>query len=382
MQGSVKAVAVFPEEKAVRVVTDHPEPKLQRDTEVQLKMLDIGVCGTDREIAHFDYGAPPPGAHYLVIGHESLGEVTAVGSAVTRIKPGDLVVTMVRRPCGHPECPACAMNRPDFCITGDFTERGIGGRHGFMTEQVVDDQSYMIVLAPELRAVGVLLEPLTIAEKALIEVGDVEDRLPWLQPGARKSAVDPAKRALVLGAGPVGLLGAMALLVRGYQTWVYSLEPADSPKAKWVQSVGGTYISAKDAPIAKLPEAVGNIDLIYEATGNATIAFQAIQSLGVNGTFIFTGVPGKKGPIELDAELIMRNLVLKNQLVYGTVNAGRDAFEKAAADLHEFHRRWPDALAALITGRHAPEDIQTLLLGPSEGIKRVISFAPAPAQGR
>ena len=380
MSGRVKAVAIFPEEKAVRVVTDHPAPRIERDTDVQLRMLDIGVCGTDREIAHFDYGAPPPGSKYLVIGHESLGEVTAVGTAVTKIKPGDLIVTMVRRPCGHPECPACAMNRPDFCITGDFTERGIGGRHGFMTEQVVDDQSYMIGLAPELRAVGVLLEPLTIAEKALIEVGDVEDRLPWLQPGVRKSAVDPAKRAVVLGAGPVGLLGAMALLVRGYQTSVYSLEAADSMKAKWVQSGGGKYISAKDAPIAKLPEAVGNIDLIYEATGNATIAFQAIQSLGVNGTFVFTGVPGKKGPIELDAELIMRNLVLKNQLVYGTVNAGRDAFEKAAADLHEFHRRWPDALAALITGRYAPEKIETLLMGPSEGIKRVISFDGA--QGR
>lgn len=385
--GGVKAVAVFPEEKAVRVVTDHPEPKLERDSDVQLKMLDIGVCGTDREIAHFDYGAPPPGAHYLVIGHESLGEVVAVGKSVTNIKPGDLVVTMVRRPCGHPECPACAMNRPDFCITGDFTERGIGGRHGFMTERVVDDQSYMIVVAPELRAVGVLLEPLTIAEKALIEVGDIEDRLPWLQPGARKNGVrkdaaDVTKRAVVLGAGPVGLLGAMALLVRGYQTWVYSLEPADSPKAKWVESVGGKYLSAKDAAIAALPDTVGNIDLIYEATGNATIAFQAIQSLGVNGTFIFTGVPGKKGPIELDAELIMRNLVLKNQLVYGTVNAGRDAFEKAAADLHEFHRRWPAALAALITSRHPPEDIESLLLGPSEGIKRVISFDGAPSPGR
>lgn len=373
----MKAVAVFPEEKAVRVVTDHPEPKLERDTEVQLKMLDIGVCGTDREIAHFDYGAPPPGDRYLVIGHESLGEVVAVGKAVSSIKPGDLVVTMVRRPCGHPDCPACAMNRPDFCITGDFTERGIGGRHGFMTEQVVDDQSYMIVLAPELRAVGVLLEPLTIAEKALIEVGDVEDRLPWLQPGA-PHAGDIAKRAVVLGAGPVGLLGAMALLVRGYQTWVYSLEPADSPKAKWVASVGGKYLCAKDVPIPTLPGSVGNIDLVYEATGNATIAFQAIRSLGVNGTFIFTGVPGKKGPIELDAGLIMRNLVLKNQLVYGTVNAGRDAFEKAAADLHEFHRRWPQALAALITSRHAPEDIEALLLGPSEGIKRVISFDGTP----
>lgn len=373
----MKAVAVFPEQKAVRMVTDHPEPRIQQDTDVRLKMLDIGVCGTDREIACFDYGTPPPGSPYLVIGHESLGEVLEVGRGVSRVKPGDLIVTMVRRPCGQADCPACACDRPDFCLTGAFTERGIGGRHGFMTEQVVDDQSTMIVLAPELREVGVLLEPLTIAEKALIEVGDVQDRLPWLQPGARPPAMELVKRAVVLGAGPVGLLGAMALLVRGFQTWVYSLEPADSPKAKWVEAVGGRYLCAADVPVEGIPGAVGNVDLIYEATGNATIAFKAVQSLGINGIFIFTGVPGHKGPIQLDADVIMRNLVLKNQLLYGTVNAGRDAFEKGAADLAEFNRRWPTQVAALITGRFPPEACQELLLGPATGIKRVVSFTHA-----
>ena len=371
----MKAVAVFPAERAVRVVTDHPEPRLERPSEVRLQMLDIGVCGTDREIAAFDYGTPPDGSPYLVIGHESLGEVIEVGAGVSRVKRGDLVVTMVRRPCGDPACPACAIDRPDFCLTGAFTERGINRRNGFMTERVVDDESYMIVLPPDLREVGVLLEPLTIAEKALIEVGDVQDRLPWLQATAPPPRVDAVKRAVVLGAGPVGLLGALALVVRGFETWVYSLEAAGSPKAKWVEAIGARYLSSPDVPIEALPATVGNIDLVYEATGSANVAFKALQSLGVNGIFIFTGVPGKKGPLPLDAEAIMRNLVLKNQLVYGTVNAGRDAFEKAAADLTEFHRRWPGPLAALITGRYAPEACQSLLLGPPEGIKRVVSFA-------
>src|SRR5437868_6452273 len=153
----MKAVAVFPEQKSVKVVSDHPEPKLERATDVMLQMLEVGVCGTDREIARFDYGTPPSGSPYLVLGHESLGRVVEVGSGVARIKQGDLVVTMVRRPCGHPDCPACAIGRPDFCLTGDFTERGISGRHGFMTERVVDDESYMIVLSPTLDQVGVLL---------------------------------------------------------------------------------------------------------------------------------------------------------------------------------------------------------------------------------
>ncbi len=94
----------------------------------------------------------------------------------------------------------------------------------------------------------------------------------------------------------------------------------------------------------------------------------------MNGVFIFTGVPGRKGPIEIDTDLIMRNLVLKNQLVYGTVNAGRDAFEAAVSDLAEFHRRWPGPLAGLITGRHPPEACEELLLGPRTGIKPVVSF--------
>ncbi|HZL21290.1 MAG TPA: hypothetical protein VFG23_26385, partial [Polyangia bacterium] len=172
-----------------------------------------------------------------------------------------------------------------------------------------------------------------------------------------------------------GLLGAMALLRRGFQTWVYSLEPDGSPKALWVQSVGGKYLAAKDVPIDRLAETVGNIDLIYEATGASQIAFKAMEALGVNGVFILTGVPGHKGRVEIEADLIMRNLVLKNQLIYGTVNAGPDAFDAAVADLSEFHLRWPQALAALITGRYAPEACPGLLLGPPSGIKRVISFA-------
>lgn len=371
----MKAVAVFPVDKSVRVI-DHPEAPSPGETEVRLKVLDIGVCGTDREIARFDYGTPPPGSPYLVIGHESLGEVIEVGSAVDRFHPGDLVVTMVRRPCGLPECPACAVGRPDFCVTGKFTERGIGGRHGFMTERVVDDQQYMIAVPASLREVGVLVEPLTIAEKAMIEVGEVQDRLPWLQPGGPAPKTATVPQAVVLGAGPVGLLGAMALLRRGFKTWVYSLEPDDSPKALWVRSVGGFYLSSKDFSTEELAEHTGNIDLIYEATGASQIAFKAMEGLGVNGVFILTGVPGHKGPIEIDADRIMRNLVLKNQLVYGTVNAGRDAFEAAVADLAEFHRRWPKPLAALITGRYAPEACRELLLGPPEGIKRVVTFAP------
>jgi len=371
----MRAVAAFPADRTMRVV-DHPEPRLEREGDALVEVLDVGICGTDREIARFEYGSPPPGAPYLVIGHESLGRVAEVGPAVTRVKPGDLVVTMVRRPCGHPECKACTRGRQDFCFTGDFTERGIKGRHGFMAERVVDDAGYMHVVPAHLREVGVLVEPLTIAEKALIQVWDVQERLPWTPAGVPPGS-GHGEKALVLGAGPVGLLGALALLARGFETWVYSLEPPDGPKARWVESVGARYLAPPGTALPDLARRIGNVDLVYEATGAASVAFRALEALGTNGVFVFTGVPGRKAPIALDAGVLMRNLVLRNQLVFGTVNAGPDAFEAAVDDLARFHARWPAALGALVTGRHPPEAAPALLAGPAAGIKEVVSFAGA-----
>lgn len=372
----MRAVAALPAERSVRIV-EHPEPRIEHPTEVLLQVLEVGICGTDREIARFDYGEPPPGSSYLVIGHESLARVVEAGPEVGRVRRGDLVVTMVRRPCGRPECSACASGRQDFCLTGEFSERGIRRRHGFMTERVVDDQRYLHVIPLHLRDVGVLVEPLTIAEKALIQLWDVRKRLPWTAAGVPAGS-GHGERAVVLGAGPVGLLGALALLVRGYDTWVYSRQREDDPKARWVEAVGATYVSSGRTPLDALAARVGNVDLVYEATGAASIAFHALGILGVNGVYVFTGVPGRKGPISLDADAIMRDLVLKNQLLFGTVNAGFDAFQAAVDDLSRFHARWPEALRALITDRHPPEACPGLLTGPATGIKSVVSFEAAP----
>jgi len=364
----MKAIAVRPAAREVALI-EQDEPTIERPTDVLLRMLDVGVCGTDREICAFQYGTPPDGCDHLVIGHESLGEVVEVGPAVSRLRPGDVVVTMVRRPCDHDHCAACRGGRQDFCFTGDFTERGIGKRHGFMTEMVVDDERYMHVVPRSLRDVGILVEPLTIAEKALIQVDQVQDRLPWLATGAPGS-----RRALVIGAGPVGLLGAMALIARGFDTTVYSREQAPNPKADVVASIGAHYVSATDTTLPQLAERIGRIDLVYEATGASTVAFETMKILGTNGIFVFTGVPGRKAPIEIDTDTIMRNLVLKNQIVFGTVNAGPDAFQAAIRDVGSFAERWPAAVRALITGRYPAEAYRDLLLGPATGIKNVLTF--------
>jgi len=370
----MKAIAVLPETKRVTLI-DTEEPRLTGPTDVKLRMLDVGVCGTDREISHFEYGTPPPGEEKLVLGHESLGRVIEVGPAVTRVKVGDLVVPMVRRPCPHEDCPACRSGRQDFCFTGDFLERGIKQAHGFMTELVVDDEVYMNLVPSRLRECGVLVEPLTIAQKALMQVARIQQRLPWACPEEPGRAPAHCRNAVVLGAGPVGMLGAMALVNAGYRTWVYSRTPAPNDKAALVESFGGQYVSSETHTPEQLAGMVGNIDLVYEAVGASRVSFDVMRVLGTNGIFVFTGVPGRKAPVELDTDLLMRNLVLRNQVVLGTVNAGRDAFEAAIADLATFVERWPAAVARLITGRFPAESYEDLLLGRATGIKNVIRFA-------
>jgi glucose 1-dehydrogenase len=370
----MKAVAVFPSEREVRVI-EEAEPRITSPTQARMRVLDVGVCGTDREICAFEYGTPPQGLPHLVIGHESLSRVEEVGPGVTSVRPGDLVVTMVRRPCPHDFCGACPQGRQDFCFTGDFEERGIKGRHGFMTEQIVEDERYLVPVPAELRDVGVLVEPLTIAEKALIQLWDVQERLPWSCPHRPGKNHGHCRRALVLGAGPVGLLGAMALRARDFETIVYAREPAPNVKSQLAEAIGATYVSSESVPPDQIAARYGAIDVVYEAAGASKVAFDVMQAMGANSVFIFTGVPGRKAAVPLDTDLLMRNLVLKNQIVYGTVNAGRDAFEAAVADVGEFAKRWPDATHALISGRHPVEKARDLLLGRSGGIKHVLQFS-------
>jgi len=370
----MKAIAVNPRKRDVGMI-DHPAPEISRPTEVKFRTLEVGICGTDREICRFDYGNPPAGFEHLVLGHEALGVVTEVGDGVRHIKVSDLVVPMVRRPCPHEHCTPCRNDRSDFCTTGDFVERGIKEYHGFMTEYVVDEEKYLCVVPPSLREVAILMEPLTVAEKSLIQIWQIQKRLHWEAPAAPGRGRGHGHTAVVLGAGPIGILGAMAFKVAGFNTVVYSRSKAPNPKAKLVESFGVKYISSEEVSPDELVKQVGNIDVIYEAVGGAKIAFEVLQVLGLNGIFVLTGIPGHPLPhLTLDAEFIMRNMVLKNQVIVGTVNAGRDAFEGAIRDLGIFMERWPDAVRAVITGRHQLHGARELLLGKANGIKNVLAF--------
>lgn len=369
----MKAVAVRPAARSVELV-DHPEPAIGRPDEVLLRVLEVGICGTDREIAAFAFGTPPLGADHLVIGHESLTEVLAVGPGVTALRPGDLVVPMVRRPCPRADCWPCRAARPDFCRTGDFLEHGIRGAHGFMTERLVEQEAHLAIVPPALRAVAVLIEPLTIAEKGLLQLAAIQSRVPWSCPHADREGPGHCHRALVLGAGPVGLLGAMALRARGFETVVYSLEPDDHPKARLVRAIGARFASAATDGRGALARDLGAVDVLYEAAGASRLALDVLEVLAPNGVAIVTGVPGHHARSDFDTDAFVRRLVLGNQVLLGTVNAGRDAFTEAVRDLGEFDRRWPGPLRDLVTGRFPIEACRDLLLGPAGGIKSLVSF--------
>lgn len=373
----MKAVAVYPGEREVKLVERQP-PTAVAPEEVLLRIVDVGICGTDWEICTFEYGTPPPGDDHLVIGHEALAQVVEVGSAVERFRPGELVVPTVRRPCPHPECRSCLSGHQDYCYTGDFTERGIKEAHGYLTDHVVEAEQNLVPVPHELADLGVLTEPLTIAEKAVAQVlWQMQHRPPWLHPDTPRAERGLGLSAVVLGAGPVGLLGAMVMAAAGFRTYVYSRELPPSPRTDLVGAVGATYVSSQSIAPPELAASIGNIDVIYEAVGHSHFALEVLRVLGQNGIYVLTGVPGVQALIEADPASLMRQMVLRNQVLLGTVNAGPQDFVAAIEDLQEFKRRWPEPVQALIGGRYPIEAAIDLIFGRPPGIKTVISFAGA-----
>ncbi|HEX4206409.1 MAG TPA: glucose 1-dehydrogenase [Ktedonobacteraceae bacterium] len=367
----MQAIAVVPHTKTIQRI-EHTEPRILRPQQVKLRILDVGVCGTDKEICQSGFGTPPDGDDYLILGHEALAEVVEIGTAVQHLAPGDLVVPVVRRPCPHDECVACRAGRQDFCQTDDYTERGIKSMHGYMTEFVVDEERYLNFVPPNLRSVGVLVEPLTIAEKAIAEMQVIQQRLPW------RNQLDPelpgkGLKALVLGSGPIGILGAMRLQVAGFETYVYSRSLTPNPKADIVKSIGATYISTQEMTVEQLVKRFGTYDLIYEALGAGPVIFEIIQALGPNGICILTGVPEPIGPTSINTARLIHQLVMHNQVFCGTVNANPVVFASAIQHLGIFVQRWPQAVQALIT-RHPIGNFEQVMLGKVGGIKNVLAF--------
>jgi threonine dehydrogenase-like Zn-dependent dehydrogenase len=367
----MKAVSVKPGTTTIRLV-EREEPVVKAADEIKLRVLRVGICGTDREEAAGGRCAAPDGCDELVIGHEMIGQVVETGTAVTKVNVGNYAVFSVRRGCD--KCPACQMNRSDMCYSGEYRERGIWKLDGYQTEFVVDQEQYVVRVPEEVAAVGVLTEPLSVAEKAIDESLRVQvSRLPnitspdeWLR----------GRRCLVAGLGPIGLLAALALRLRDAEVHGVDIVDEDSVRPRWLTKIGGKYIDGRAVRINQIDAQVGPMDFIFEATGVASLEFNLLEVLALNGIYVLTGIPAGGRPLNIPGAELVRQLVLDNQVMLGSVNASPDHYRMAVEDLVKAQLRWGDHLRSLITHRHGFKDFAACLEhhGQDE-IKVVVEWA-------
>jgi threonine dehydrogenase-like Zn-dependent dehydrogenase len=294
---------------------------------VPVRVLEVGVCGTDREIVHGLFGVAPDGEDLLVLGHEMLGVVERDGHGFSR---GDLVSATVRRSCGR--CIACAEGSPDGCLTGAYVERGITRLHGFACEIVNEDAAQLVPLPRELERLGVLVEPAADCVRAVRHARAIGGRLPW-----------DLRRALVTGAGTIGTIVTYLLRLEGVDVVTASREPA-SPI---VEASGAVYLSTGSTDLSEL----GRFDLVVECAGDAHLTAAALGLLGRSGVACVLGIDGRQQTVAVDGRTLGVDFVLENRVLFGSVNARRPDWDEAVQALDAVRRRWPDTLEQLVALR-------------------------------
>jgi glucose 1-dehydrogenase len=336
----VKAVAVHPGKAGTAHLADVQEPSLESIPDgrgVLVRVLRVGLDGTDREINEGQYGAAPEGDDYLVLGHESLGVVETVGPAVSELSPGDHVVARVRR-AGSSLYDRLDM--PDMTTDDEYLEHGISRVHGFLTERYVEEPRYLVRVPPALREVGVLLEPTSVVEKGVHQAYEIQRRLRVWEP----------RRAAVLGAGTIGLLAALVLRNRGLEVVTFGLEEPPFLNSQLVEALGASYVSTRARTIPEIAEEHGEFDLIFEATGFSPLVFEAMcLLLGKNGVIVLSSVTGGSKRVDVPSDAINLDFVLGNKVMVGTVNANRLHFEEGVRDLAIAEAQYPGWLSRLLT---------------------------------
>lgn len=352
----MKAISLLPGTTNISL-NEVAEPFISRPDEIKMQVIRVGICGTDREEASGGRADPPAGKKELIIGHEMFGQVTEVGTGVSSVKVGDYGVFTVRRGCG--KCTACNNNRSDMCFTGEYTERGIKAADGFQSQFVVDSEQYFIPVPDEIKELGVLTEPMSVASKAIDEAMIIQ--------GARfKDFENPAdwfkgKKALVAGIGAIGILAAFALRLRGAEVYGMDIVEKNTLRPQVLEQIGGKYVSGREVQVTDLDDFLGDMDFVFEAVGFAELQIELIDALGVNGIYVATGIPAGNRPITLDGADLMRQLVLKNQIVLGSVNASTDHYKMAVEDLYASYKKWPEAIGRIITERVPYQNFKTAL---------------------
>lgn len=369
---TMRAVAVTPGKPNSAHLAALEKPRVDQVPNgrgVLVRVLRVGIDGTDKEINAAEYGAAPAGYDFLVTGHEGFGQVVEVGPNVTELKPGDFVVATVRRP-GTSIYDLIGTN--DMTTDDTYYERGINLLHGYLTEFYVDDADFIVKVPPALKHVGVLLEPFTVVQKGITQAYEAQRRLRVWKP----------KKAAVMGAGTIGLLAALSLRLRGLEVTVFARQAEPNMRADLLSAIDARYVSTVKTPLLDAAKMYGPFDLIFEATGASSVVFDSMQALAKNGALVLSSVTGGDRKIEVPADKINLEFVLGNKLMVGTVNANREYFESGVRDLALAEAQYKGWLQRLLThpvkGLENYQQAFELLNTAKDAIKIYYEVAPLP----
>ena len=334
-----------------------PKPEIRQPDDILVRIRQVGLDGTDFGMVRGNLHDIAEGRNEMAMGHEMVGVVEAVGNAAKGLAPGDPVTMTVRRGCG--QCHPCLHNQSDMCMTGLYTERGIHKLDGYLTEYAVDQEQYIVRVPDDLGDLAVFTEPVSIAEKAIEQIRIIQSRLPWTCPHPDHTFASESwgvcLNALVLGAGPLGLLATALLRLHGVSTWTADIVPEDSIKAHLVKHMGASYIDSSGQTAEELVGQCalgGNLNIVIEASGAAETALQLISHLSRSSIYVMTGIPREGLLTQVDAAEIVRETVRKNQVIVGSVNSNRTHFEMALRDIGAIDARFDGMLKEMITHRY------------------------------
>jgi threonine dehydrogenase-like Zn-dependent dehydrogenase len=357
------AIAAYPGRPEPALV-EMPEPRAPGAGEVLCRTLQVGVCGTDREILHSREPMTPRDQPFLVLGHECLARVEAVGPGVTELTVGDLVTPLVRR------ADAPSDLRADMLAFGTFVERGIYLEHGFSSPWWLDRAESLFRVPSAIAEIAILTEPLSVVEKGVNEALLLQQaRL-----GPEVWSVTPP-RVLVTGLGPIGFAGVLACVARGWPVAVYGRDEASSFRAQLVEELGGSYLPDAQSVAQSSNLERDGFDLVLECTGSDEVMLATAAAMRARAIMCWLGSERLPRAKSFNLGALMRDGLIRNQLFIGCVNSAPRDFRDALQHLALLHQRMPGTLAKLITNRVAPrESLRHYTHREPQGIKVVLEY--------
>jgi threonine dehydrogenase-like Zn-dependent dehydrogenase len=352
---TTKALGYFPAEGVVRII-DMPVPSLEAD-EVLVRITRTAISRRDRLLLESKDAVLPDGEEYIVPGHIAAGRVVEIGGMVRELGPGDLVVPTIRR-----DCDRCIDARSDLCPHPErYSDSGLKGAHGFARELLVVKSRYLVKVPEHLEDVALLLTPLSIAEKAHHETVQVTRRYNFY---CYHELEATAPRAMVTGMGPVGIMTAFLLSLYSYRLTLLSRRESDDLREKILDPLELEYINTSRVPIERLEKAGYTFRQLFETTGDPAYIVRVMPFMAPNAVMVLMGPtenPSRDNRLEMEASYLFSRMVMGNQIMIGSIKAGRDAFDSAVKHLMELADLHHDSLAALMTHAFPFEEYQRLL---------------------